>query len=164
MSGDPSFVERLAAVQLAKLSQKTSVLPVSSPASWEREVESWKHMDAGGEFVFDLDEASECSLSPAPRLSFTESHAEIGGRVWDGGVYLARNLQHAVARGVLSLKGKAVLELGAGTGLVGMVAAYLGANKVICTDMKRVVPLTAGHVARNGSVRCRDGAAIIADV
>ena len=44
--------------------------------------------------------------------------------VWDAALVLAHFLEFN--RGILELRGKRALELGAGTGIVGLVAAALG--------------------------------------
>mmetsp|Transcript_6493 Transcript_6493/g.8254 ORF Transcript_6493/g.8254 Transcript_6493/m.8254 type:complete len:313 (-) Transcript_6493:524-1462(-) len=54
--------------------------------------------------------------------------------VWDGSIVLAKFLEHNFA--FPQLQGKKVLELGAGTGLVGLAAAFLGAENVFLTDLE----------------------------
>jgi len=54
-----------------------------------------------------------------------------GGIAWPAGQVLSDYLVH---RGSHYLQDRQVLELGSGTGLVGLVAAKLGAPKVIITD------------------------------
>ena len=54
-----------------------------------------------------------------------------GWRVWDAAKLLARELEGR------DLQGKSVLELGAGSGLVSLVAARLGAAAVICPALPR---------------------------
>jgi predicted nicotinamide N-methyase len=53
--------------------------------------------------------------------------------IWDGALCLAKFVEFALGKD--GLRGKAVLELGAGTGLVGLSAALLGASKVVLTDL-----------------------------
>ena len=85
--------------------------------------------------------------SSGQRIQIAESHDFIGTRVWDGGVLLSRDLEHAAPR--LALAGASVVEVGCGTGLVSMVAASLGA-RVVATDVPSVAARCAEVVAANG--------------
>ncbi|KAJ7591388.1 putative methyltransferase-domain-containing protein [Mycena floridula] len=69
-----------------------------------------------------------------------------GGRPWPAGQVLARFL---VSRGPNSLAGKHVVELGSGTGLVGLVAAQLGAKQVSITDRSPLLPIMEQNIAMN---------------
>ncbi|KAL7992808.1 hypothetical protein Chor_017064 [Crotalus horridus] len=82
-----------------------------------------------------------------------------GSVVWDAALVLARFLEKSAAqtgqdterRGgspVAFLRHKAVLELGAGTGLVGLVAASLGAN-VTVTDLEEIQDLLKVNIENN---------------
>ncbi|GMP67052.1 hypothetical protein CsSME_00027172 [Camellia sinensis var. sinensis] len=62
----------------------------------------------------------------------------IGSVLWDNEVVLGKFLEHAVELGMMLLQGKKVIELGYGCGLVGCIAALLGAE-VILTDFFGVV-------------------------
>ncbi|KAJ7499226.1 putative methyltransferase-domain-containing protein [Mycena latifolia] len=74
-----------------------------------------------------------------------------GGVAWPAGEVLARYL---VKQGPNSLQGKNVLELGSGTGLVGLVAAMLGGS-VCLTDQAPLLNIMRENVAINKlSARC----------
>ena len=69
-----------------------------------------------------------------------------GWRVWDAAKLLAHKLESR------DLQGKSVLELGAGSGLVSLVASRLGAATVACSDLARAMPLLQHNVRLNGGV------------
>ncbi|KAH8932128.1 hypothetical protein BDL97_19G056900 [Sphagnum fallax] len=71
-----------------------------------------------------------------------------GGVMWDSGVVLAKLLEHSVDVHGLQLQGKKCVELGAGCGLVGCVAALLGAD-VILTDLTDRLRLLQKNVDEN---------------
>ncbi|CAL8288696.1 unnamed protein product [Lota lota] len=64
--------------------------------------------------------------------------------VWDAAVVLAMYLE----LGQVELRGRSVIELGAGTGLVGIVAALLGA-RVTITDREPALELLSANVRAN---------------
>lgn len=81
-----------------------------------------------------------------------------GHTVWDGAVVLAKYLEKAYPRGLV---GKRVLELGAGTGLVGVVSSVLGASTVYLTDLEYSLRTCRETIDRNkavlkGHVECRE--------
>ncbi|XP_015122417.1 protein-lysine methyltransferase METTL21D [Diachasma alloeum] len=71
--------------------------------------------------------------------------------VWDAALVLAKYLDHQCndkGPGENFLKGKKVLELGAGTGCVGMTAACLGAH-VVMTDLQSTMPILRKNISMN---------------
>nr|XP_043627710.1 protein N-lysine methyltransferase METTL21A [Erigeron canadensis] len=93
-------------------------------------------------------------------LSISQSPSSLGvpgvtGSVmWDSGIVLGKFLENAVETGLLVLQGKKVVELGAGCGLVGCIAALLG-SQVIITDMPDRLRLLRKNVEDNlyGGIR-----------
>ncbi|KAJ4823956.1 hypothetical protein Tsubulata_016437 [Turnera subulata] len=78
-----------------------------------------------------------------------------GSVMWDSGIVLGKFLEHAVDSGMLDLQGKKVVELGSGCGLVGCIAALLGAQ-VVLTDLPDRLRLLRKNVEANlghGDVR-----------
>ncbi|XP_027909151.1 protein N-lysine methyltransferase METTL21A isoform X1 [Vigna unguiculata] len=75
----------------------------------------------------------------------------LGTTVWDASLVFAKFLERNCRRGRFSpakLKGKRVIELGAGCGVSGFGMALLGCD-VIVTDQKEVLPLLERNVERN---------------
>lgn len=81
---------------------------------------------------------------------------KVGLQVWRGAALLS---EHIVQGRQVTLNDAVVLELGAGCGLVGLVAAHAGARKVYCTDIGLdVLENCQSNVDRNnarGSVTIR---------
>uniref|UniRef100_H3CVN3 Methyltransferase 21C, AARS1 lysine n=1 Tax=Tetraodon nigroviridis TaxID=99883 RepID=H3CVN3_TETNG len=81
-----------------------------------------------------------------------ESIDHFGAVVWPGALALCSFLDNN--RHQVDLQGKEVLELGAGTGLVAIVASLLGAS-VTATDLPEVLSNLRANVMRNTRGRCR---------
>ena len=80
-----------------------------------------------------------------------------GSQVWSCSVVLSTFIGQSVEKGEIVLKDKNVVELGAGCGLCGIYAHYLG-GKIIATDQKPMVPLIrrnaeANSITKNFEVR-----------
>ncbi|KAF9149442.1 Methyltransferase-like protein 21A [Linnemannia schmuckeri] len=71
-----------------------------------------------------------------------------GNVVWDGAYLMAKFLESHIG----SLQGKSCLELGAGTGLVSIVAWLLGATQVLATDLPGS---HIEHVEKNTGINAR---------
>jgi hypothetical protein len=78
--------------------------------------------------------------------------AGTGVTAWDGALLLARYLEVCSS----SVRGCRVLELGAGCGVVGIVAAALGAQSVLMTDLPSVLPLLQSNMDRNRHLNTND--------
>lgn len=69
-----------------------------------------------------------------------------GSLIWDAGRVLSEYLTDNMSQ----VSGKRILELGAGTGVVGLTAASLGATDVILTDKPELMPLIEQNIKANG--------------
>uniref|UniRef100_A0A8C4JE16 Valosin containing protein lysine methyltransferase n=1 Tax=Dromaius novaehollandiae TaxID=8790 RepID=A0A8C4JE16_DRONO len=92
---------------------------------------------------------------PALRLE-QRAAGGVGCVVWDAALVLAKFLESGAGP---PLARRAVLELGAGTGAVGIMAATLGAN-VTVTDLEELQELLEVNIENNkhlvtGSVRAK---------
>lgn len=67
-----------------------------------------------------------------------------GHAVWDGSIILAKFLERRGMR-----PKEVVLELGSGTGLVGICCAVLGAERVILTDLEYCLDNARANIAQN---------------
>ncbi|CAA0832604.1 S-adenosyl-L-methionine-dependent methyltransferases superfamily protein [Striga hermonthica] len=77
----------------------------------------------------------------------------LGTTVWDASMVFAKFLEKNCRKGRFSpskLRGKRVIELGAGCGVAGLGMALLGCD-VISTDQAEVLPLLMRNVERNTS-------------
>ncbi|XP_069553864.1 protein-lysine methyltransferase METTL21C-like [Brachyistius frenatus] len=81
-----------------------------------------------------------------------ESIDSYGAVMWPAALALCSFLDNN--RHVVNLQGKKVLELGAGTGVVTVVASLLGAS-VTATDLPEVLTNLQVNVTRNTEGRCR---------
>ena len=102
--------------------------------------ELWGDGSAGRVAVGGVDVVVAGALGDA---GFTE----FGNEVWPGGKVLGEWL---AARPEL-VRGKAVLELGAGAGLPGLVAAAAGAASTTLTDLPEALPLLRANEAANAA-------------
>ncbi|EJT97714.1 S-adenosyl-L-methionine-dependent methyltransferase [Dacryopinax primogenitus] len=87
-------------------------------------------------------------LVPELRLSVDASPG-CGGIAWPAGEVLSRYICLRETREPGWMKTRTVLELGAGTGLVGLVAAKLGAKHVVITDQTPLLPLIERNIVLN---------------
>lgn len=80
----------------------------------------------------------------------------LGHKTWGSAYLLAQHL-HSISLPPAQ-PNSIVLELGAGTGLVGLAAALVWSRPVVLTDLSEIVPNLATNIALNehlgGEVRC----------
>ncbi|KAM7502179.1 hypothetical protein LguiB_001083 [Lonicera macranthoides] len=89
------------------------------------------------------------------QLQFSQdpNSKHLGTTVWDASMVLVKFLEKNCRKGRFcpsKLKGKRVIELGAGCGVAGFGMALLGCN-VVSTDQTEVLPLLMRNVERNTS-------------
>ncbi|XP_072514093.1 uncharacterized protein mettl21ca [Salminus brasiliensis] len=85
-------------------------------------------------------------------ISIWQSLDSYGATIWPAALALCQYLD--TNRGTVNLLDKAVLEIGAGTGLVSIVASLLGAW-VTASDLPEVLGNLRSNLARNTRGRCR---------
>lgn len=74
------------------------------------------------------------SIEIKDNLEFDIENCGIGGRIWRGAVMLAVFLKSQFFSKYGEINGKTVIELGAGSGVCGLVASTMGAQKIYLTD------------------------------
>lgn len=85
------------------------------------------------------------------QLAQDPNSKHLGTTVWDASIVFAKFLERNCKKGEFSslrLKGKRVVEVGAGCGLAGLGLALLGCH-VVATDQIEVLPLLLRNVERN---------------
>ena len=71
----------------------------------------------------------------------------LAGQIWDTAFLFSNFLCSTSSRN--KLKNKIILEIGAGTGLCGLVAALCGAKKVYLTDREDALPVIQANIETN---------------
>ena len=87
--------------------------------------------------------ASCCPHGVAAVVSGVGTHDAPAGpanRIWEAGIVLSRWLARGAVGGAPELRGRRVLDLGSGTGIVGLAAASLGASATL-SDVDDALPL-----------------------
>ena len=112
---------------------------------WLRVEWTFRHRPFGF-YHFDVDPEGERSRPPSPASDCSDPEAvlgradiedEIGSVLWaEGAQALIEVLEHREP----SYRGKRILEVGSGTGVVGLALAADGAD-VVLTDVAKILPL-----------------------
>ncbi|GLU11872.1 hypothetical protein SLE2022_285920 [Rubroshorea leprosula] len=125
---------------------------------------SWKQEERKLRFYssqMEADRLNSPSTSAIPfevfnhQLQFSQdpNSKHLGTTVWDSSMVFVKYLEKNCRKGRFcpsKLKGKRVIELGAGCGVAGFGMAFLGCN-VVSTDQVEVLPLLMRNVERNVS-------------
>ena len=94
----------------------------------------------------ELPDDGSCPLRE--QLSETEKVSATGAVSWNGGV----SLGHFCATAAwIDVAGKSVVEVGAGTGVCGIMAAAVG-GRVVCTDRDEIIPVLQRNAVANADV------------
>ena len=131
--------------------ERMTVLRYTSIPNFEFRVISLTAVSSLHPVVRMQTERPPLSLLFAPPVGAIAVHEDVsgagpGGALWDGSVALAQHVAATYADG--GLAGQRVVELGAGTGVPGLVAAKLGAS-VVLTDRARALPLLRRNAELN---------------
>ncbi|KAM9294371.1 protein N-lysine methyltransferase METTL21D [Gastrophryne carolinensis] len=81
------------------------------------------------------------------------SSGDVGCVVWDAAIVLSKYLERWERTTPGVLQGRAVLELGSGTAIVGIMAAALGAH-VTVTDLEELQALMSTNIDSNSHLIC----------
>lgn len=87
-------------------------------------------------------------LSQRPSLHVTLC-GSTGGSVWDASLVLAKYVE----RNPDLVRGKRVLELGAGVAAPSVTAAVMGASEVLMTELPELMPLLQSNLSLHPSLR-----------
>ena len=138
-----------AATGLSEQDGGSAVLPGgSSPTGSGRVVSKTDESDSDFIYTFEDAEAAKITIAHDDSGAVLSESGERAWswRQWDGGKVLARYLEQSCGSEVV---GQVVVELGAGTGLVSLVAARLGAAGVAATDLAHGMHLLKHNAGRN---------------
>eukprot|EP00750_Incisomonas_marina_P021210 INCI4209.5.p1 GENE.INCI4209.5~~INCI4209.5.p1 ORF type:complete len:368 (-),score=45.78 INCI4209.5:617-1720(-) len=100
---------------------------------------------SGGECGGPRLASTDGTLRRRPAIHIKEDIREIGHKVWDVAVCMSKMFEYHPEL----VAGKRIIEFGAGTGLLGLVAHYLGASAVMCTEYSRCIEWLTMNVKHN---------------
>ena len=111
-----------------------------APVAWDvnRKDRSTRFKDS---FEYSLDDGS-CTIM----LAQEDSAQDVGSCVWTAAIAFSKFLEHHYRQ----MTGLRCIELGSGTGLVGLVAASIGAS-VVVTDLDRIMGRLGDNVIANSA-------------
>lgn len=138
-------MEEAKKTMLAKMLEiRSSEKPKSSSENdWERERNIKAFYDQQDEMFLFL---SEPNSGRKQLVLIEEEHGkDIGARVWDVALIISKYIELNPD----IVRNKRCLEIGAGTGIVGILSAVLGATSIVLTDLPRVLPILQKQVEVN---------------
>lgn len=97
----------------------------------------------------------------------TELEPIFSGAGWAGTVFWPAAVvlvEHELLPAAGALGGQAVLELGCGLGVPGMVAALLGAKEAVLSEQEQLIPLLQRNVAANFAERPGAGRVLVEEL
>ena len=100
------------------------------------------------EYEFDDPERGTAKVCQSPGPEFGH-----GSTVWDAALVLCAFLESS--QGQEMVKGSRVVELGAGTGIVSIVADKLGASWTLATDLPEYIPFIRQNIGLNIDCGCK---------
>ena len=118
-------------------------LPDELPRPWRADVGGPHARVLINETVLTLDQRAPGAEDAPISVTGDVEPAYTASRVWPASAELARHVADVV-------RGKRVVELGAGAGLAGLACKVLGAARVVLTDLPENLPLLQRNAARNG--------------
>ena len=123
------------------ISRTGLALPDHLPRPWRADVGGPHHKVLVNETVLTLDQRPPGAEDAPISATGDVEPAYTASRVWPASAELALHV------GVV--RGRSVVELGAGAGLAGLASAALGAARVVLTDLAENLPLLQRNAARN---------------
>ena len=125
------------------ISRTGLALPDHLPRPWRADVGGPHHKVLVNETVLTLDQRAPGAEDAPISVTGDVEPAYTASRVWPASAELALHVADVV-------RGRSVVELGAGAGLAGLASAVLGAARVVLTDLPENLPLLQRNAARNG--------------
>ena len=124
------------------ISRTGLALPDDLPRPWRADVGGPHARVLINETVLTLDQRAPGAEDAPISVTGDVEPAYTASRVWPASAELALHVADVV-------RGKRVVELGAGAGLAGLACKVLGAARVVLTDLPENLPLLQRNAARN---------------
>ena len=124
------------------ISRPGLALPDDLPRPWRADVGGPHARVLVGETVLTLDQRAPGAEDAPISVTGDVEPAYTASRVWPASAELALHVADVV-------RGRSVVELGAGAGLAGLACAVNGAARVVLTDLAENLPLLQRNAARN---------------